>query len=98
MSMQQQALPADCASIAEAVTDTNDLVVAFASSDGELVDQHFGSAEAFFVYRVSADEAEIIASKHFGHAKKDGNTWGAMRHFSSGCQIKFSGPSFHLIG
>ncbi|MAR90435.1 MAG: dinitrogenase iron-molybdenum cofactor [Pseudomonadales bacterium] len=71
--MQQQALPADCASIAEAVTDTNDLVVAFASSDGELVDQHFGSAEAFFVYRVSADEAEIIASKHFGHAKKDGN-------------------------
>ncbi len=60
-------------SVAAAVRDESALIVAFASSDGDLVDQHFGSAEAFFVYSVKDGAAELIASKQFGHEKKDGN-------------------------
>ncbi|WP_317933195.1 NifB/NifX family molybdenum-iron cluster-binding protein [Halioxenophilus sp. WMMB6] len=49
------------------------LTVAFASQDGEMVDQHFGSAQGFFVYEIDGDEAELIASKIFPKELKDGN-------------------------
>lgn len=58
---------------AELPADPSELIVAFASSDGDMVDQHFGSAEAFFVYRINADGAEQIAQQRFGHEKRDGN-------------------------
>lgn len=52
---------------------TDELIAAFASSDGEIVDQHFGSAEAFFAYRIDANGIEAIAQRQFGHEKRDGN-------------------------
>ena len=61
------------ASVAEADVDNKHLLVAFASMDGDMVDQHFGSAQAFFLHAVSVDSAELIASKQFGVEKKDGN-------------------------
>ena len=58
---------------ADIAVDDNTLLVAFASEDGDMVDQHFGSALAFYLYAINADHAELVASRHFGHEKKDGN-------------------------
>ena len=49
------------------------LLVAYASVDGEIVDQHFGSAQGFFVYSVDANGAELVANKPFPKELKDGN-------------------------
>ena len=59
--------------IADAHASEEELLVAFASMDGDMVDQHFGSAQAFYVYAVTADNAQFIASQNFGVEKKDGN-------------------------
>lgn len=53
--------------------DDQSLKIAFASSDGDLVDQHFGSAQGFFLYGVNENQAELLGSKSFPHALKDGN-------------------------
>lgn len=49
------------------------LKVAFASSDGETVNQHFGSSRGFYVYGISDKEKILITSKEFPKEKKDGN-------------------------
>lgn len=49
------------------------LLVAFASQEGDIVDQHFGSAQAFFLYAINADSADWVAHQGFGYEKKDGN-------------------------
>ncbi|MAD46614.1 MAG: dinitrogenase iron-molybdenum cofactor [Oceanospirillaceae bacterium] len=59
--------------VAEAPADNNALLVAFASMDGDMVDQHFGSAQAFYLYSITADKAEQISSQRFGQEKMDGN-------------------------
>jgi nitrogen fixation protein NifX len=58
---------------ADAVTDPRALIVAFASLEGDMVEQHFGSAQAFYLYAITADSAELIASHHFGQSRQDGN-------------------------
>jgi len=68
--MQGQ-LELDC--VASAEVDEGLLKVAFASSDGETVNQHFGSARAFHVYGIGAAEKTLFASKVFAKEKKDGN-------------------------
>lgn len=59
--------------VADIAGDKCHLVVAFASMDGDMVDQHFGSAQSFYVYDVRPDSAELITNKGFGIEKKDGN-------------------------
>jgi len=59
--------------VADAPADNSALLVAFASMDGDMVDQHFGSAQAFYLYAITADSAELIASQSFGQEKMDGN-------------------------
>ncbi|MFC3606477.1 NifB/NifX family molybdenum-iron cluster-binding protein [Stutzerimonas tarimensis] len=59
--------------VAEIAAEPNDLLVAFASSDGDMVDEHFGSAAAFYVHRVRAAGSEAVASQRFGQEKRDGN-------------------------
>jgi len=49
------------------------LKIAFASSDGETVNQHFGSARGFFVYGISGDSKVLLTSIDFPKEKKDGN-------------------------
>ncbi|WP_018415165.1 NifB/NifX family molybdenum-iron cluster-binding protein [Teredinibacter turnerae] len=61
----------DC--VAEHLPQGANLIVAFASLEGDMVDQHFGSAQGFFVYDVTADAATLIASKKFAREAKDGN-------------------------
>ena len=49
------------------------LLVAFASSDMTAVDQHFGSATRFVVYRVSAREGTLLHLTQFEETSQDGN-------------------------
>jgi len=64
---------AEFENVAAANADENLLLIAFASSDGECVNQHFGSSQGFQVYGVSADSADLVATKVFAKEKKDGN-------------------------
>ncbi|MEZ5529407.1 MAG: NifB/NifX family molybdenum-iron cluster-binding protein [Porticoccaceae bacterium] len=67
----------DMMSSVSCVTDLNApadvLLVAFASQDGDMVDQHFGSASAFYLYAITAERADLLTTQEFGHEKKDGN-------------------------
>lgn len=65
--------PADVNSVADVAANENLLMVAFASSDGECVNQHFGSSQGFHVYGIDGDSATLMATKIFPKEKKDGN-------------------------
>lgn len=47
--------------------------VAFASADRKHVDQHFGAAEGFVIYRVGAERCELLEAAQFGRLDMDGN-------------------------
>ena len=64
---------AEVNSVADVEADKSLLMVAFASSDGECVNQHFGSSQGFQVYGVTATDATLMATKSFPKEKKDGN-------------------------
>ncbi len=64
---------ADVNSVAELEADVNKLIVAFASSDGEIVNQHFGSSLGFHVYGIDGSTATPLAVKSFGKEQRDGN-------------------------
>lgn len=59
--------------VADVVDNDQALIVAFASQEGDMVDQHFGSAQAFHVWAITTDRAREIISRNFGHEKQDGN-------------------------
>ena len=64
---------AEVSSVAELEVDFNKLIVAFASSDGEIVNQHFGSSLGFHVYGIDGSTATPLAVKSFGKEQRDGN-------------------------
>jgi nitrogen fixation protein NifX len=49
------------------------LKVAFATSDMETVNQHFGSAKSFAVYAVDMEHSELLEAAQFGELRQDGN-------------------------
>ncbi|SDR77337.1 NifB/NifX family molybdenum-iron cluster-binding protein [Pseudomonas oryzae] len=49
------------------------LRVAFASSDRETVDQHFGSSRFFAIYGVNPEHAQLLKVIEFGDLEQDGN-------------------------
>jgi nitrogen fixation protein NifX len=49
------------------------LSVAFATSDVTVINEHFGSATRFAVYRVSAEADELVNVTRFDQAEHDGN-------------------------
>ncbi len=57
----------------EAVEMATAVKVAFATSDMQHVDQHFGAAEAFAVYAVNPGHAGLVEAVQFGHRAMDGN-------------------------
>jgi nitrogen fixation protein NifX len=61
----------DC--VADVAADESLLRVAFATSDGECVNQHFGSSQGFHVFGISGSEANLLTTKVFPKEKKDGN-------------------------
>lgn len=61
--------------------------VAFASTDRIRVNQHFGAAEGFAVYEVTADKATLVGVAEFAEEAMDGNEdkLGAKVDFLEGC-------------
>ena len=59
--------------VADAIQNEYLLTVAFASSDMETVNQHFGSSQGFVVYGINENEKQEITSITFPKEKKDGN-------------------------
>jgi len=49
------------------------LKIAFATSDMETVNQHFGSAKSFAVYAVDIENSEFLEAAQFGELSQDGN-------------------------
>ena len=49
------------------------LRVAFASSDRETVDQHFGSSRSFVIYGVNPEHIRLLSVAEFGEQDQDGN-------------------------
>ncbi|MGR9014527.1 MAG: nitrogen fixation protein NifX [Gammaproteobacteria bacterium] len=49
------------------------LKIAFATTDMETVNQHFGSAKSFAIYAVDMDKAELQEAAQFGELSQDGN-------------------------
>jgi len=49
------------------------LKIAFATTDMETVNQHFGSAKSFAVYAVDMENAELLEAAQFGELSQDGN-------------------------
>lgn len=47
--------------------------VAFASTDMQQVNQHFGAARAFAIYAVDRDHTELVEVVQFGELAMDGN-------------------------
>lgn len=49
------------------------LKIAFATTDMEYVNQHFGSARSFAVYAVDMENSELMEAAQFGELAQDGN-------------------------
>lgn len=49
------------------------LKVAFATTDTKHVNQHFGSAKGFAIYRIDGDSAVQVEANEFGVLAQDGN-------------------------
>ena len=49
------------------------LKVAFASTDMQQVNQHFGSAESFAIYVVDMERSQLLEVVQFGQLEQDGN-------------------------
>lgn len=47
--------------------------VAFASTDMQHIDQHFGAAESFAIYVINPDSAQLVEATQFGKLAMDGN-------------------------
>ncbi|MFP4077144.1 MAG: NifB/NifX family molybdenum-iron cluster-binding protein [Halochromatium sp.] len=67
--------------------DAAAIKVAFATTDRRHVNQHFGAAEGFAIYRVSASGYELLEVTEFGRLDMDGNEdkLGAKIQALAGC-------------
>ncbi|MGB5833598.1 MAG: NifB/NifX family molybdenum-iron cluster-binding protein [Thiohalocapsa sp.] len=61
-----------CDDAADADSATS-VKVAFASADRKHIDQHFGAAEGFVLYSISASGYELLEAAQFGRLDMDGN-------------------------
>lgn len=55
------------------MNDESALKVAFATDDLKNINQHFGSAERFVIYRIDADGSALLEVAEFGKLDQDGN-------------------------
>lgn len=72
MSMQRQLRLLDTKGD-DRVSEAMSLKVAFATDDLKQVNQHFGSAERFAIYRIDADSSALLEVVEFGKLDQDGN-------------------------
>jgi nitrogen fixation protein NifX len=60
----------------QVLSDADDgtlLKVAFATSNSQTVDQHFGSAQSFAIYGVNPESTQLLGVSEFGRLEQDGN-------------------------
>jgi nitrogen fixation protein NifX len=55
------------------MSDTETMKVAFATDDLKNINQHFGSAERFAIYRIAAGGSSLLEVAEFGRLDQDGN-------------------------
>lgn len=72
MSMQRQLRLLDTRGD-DGMSETTSMKVAFATDDLKQVNQHFGSAERFAIYRIDADNSSLLEVVEFGKLDQDGN-------------------------
>lgn len=53
--------------------EESSIKVAFATSDMEQVNQHFGSAKSFAIYGINPDGAKFLEASQFGKLDENGN-------------------------
>ncbi|AMK77096.1 MULTISPECIES: NifB/NifX family molybdenum-iron cluster-binding protein [Methylomonas] len=84
---------ADVNSVAELEVAADKLIVAFASSDGEMVNQHFGSSLGFHVYAIDGATATPLAAKSFAKEQRDGNDDKLKPKLAwlTGCELVYCG-------
>lgn len=75
MSMQRQLRVLDTKGCQgdSTMNDETALKVAFATDDLKNINQHFGSAERFAIYRVDAAGSALLEVAEFGKLNQDGN-------------------------
>ncbi len=75
MSMQRQLRVLDTKGCQgdSTMTDKTALKVAFATDDLKNINQHFGSAERFAIYRLDAENSALLEVAEFGKLDQDGN-------------------------
>lgn len=68
------------------------LKVAFATSDGKQVNQHFGSAQGFAMYAVTMEQSTLLEVAEFEAQAQDGNEdkLGAKLALLEGCAAVYS--------
>ena len=76
----------------------NAVKVAFATDDLKNINQHFGSAERFAIYRIDAEGSALLEVAEFGRLDQDGNENKLADKFAvlAGCIAVYSlavGPS-----
>ncbi|ASF45744.1 nitrogen fixation protein NifX [Methylovulum psychrotolerans] len=49
------------------------LKIAFATTDMDTVNQHFGSAKSFAIYAVDMENSQLLEAAQFGELNQDGN-------------------------
>jgi nitrogen fixation protein NifX len=75
MSMQRQLRVLDSSDRGgqREMSDTETMKVAFATDDLKNINQHFGSAERFAIYRIAAGGSSLLEVAEFGRLDQDGN-------------------------
>ncbi|WP_058558319.1 NifB/NifX family molybdenum-iron cluster-binding protein [Thiohalocapsa sp. ML1] len=77
MAFERKLRLIDGGSAAPAAIDAGDeavtVRVAFASADRKHVDQHFGAAQGFVIYRIGAARYDLEEAAQFGRLDMDGN-------------------------
>ncbi|NEX19835.1 nitrogen fixation protein NifX [Thiorhodococcus mannitoliphagus] len=71
MTVERRLRILNCCS--EAKSMGTSVKIAFATSDMKHVDQHFGAAEAFAIYAVGQETADLVEAVQFGQLDMDGN-------------------------
>ena len=59
--------------LSDEVSEAQLLKVGFATSDGVVVDQHFGSASAMAIFGVDPEQSRLLAMAEFGQLSQDAN-------------------------
>lgn len=74
MSMQRQLRVLDTkGSDVSVMNDKTAVMVAFATDDLKNINQHFGSAERFAIFRIDTDGSTLLKVAEFGTLEQDGN-------------------------